>query len=404
MEYVMSGARETIKRYLSRAGITVNGQMPWDIKVYHEGFYSRVLSEGALGLGESYMDGWWEVKQLDEFVHRILRARLDDQVHFNWNLALNTVVAKLVNLQTPSKSFVVGRRHYDLGNDLFCAMLDKGMTYSCGYWQHASTLDEAQEAKLELVCQKIGLQPGMRVLDIGCGWGSFARYAAGKYNAQVVGITVSKEQFKGATAACAGLPVTILLQDYRDIEGRFDRIVSIGMFEHVGHKNHRAFLELVSNHLVDDGLFLLHTIGSNEPRHAPDPWIAKYIFPNSQIPTMAEVALSSDGLFVMEDWHNFSSFYDQTLMAWYRNFENHWPALHERYDERFYRMWKYYLLACAGSFRARRNQLWQIVFSRHGIPGGFESIRENVVFQMAGAGSDGKGDSLRHLETRTRRN
>jgi cyclopropane-fatty-acyl-phospholipid synthase len=377
----MNRAKEKVEQYLGVAGVTLNGSSPWDISVRNEAFYSRVLAQGSLGLGESYMDGWWDVEQLDEFFFRILRAKLEEYVKRNWRLAFDILAAKLVNLQKPSRAFIIGKRHYDLDNELFQMMLDRRMVYSCGYWQHATTLDEAQEAKLDLVCRKLDLQAGMRVLDIGCGWGGFAKYAAEKYNVEVVGITVSAEQFKVAKKMCEGLPVKIKLQDYRDLAQKFDRIVSIGMFEHVGAKNYRTFMQVAREHLYDDGLFLLHTIGGNVTTHSTDPWIAKYIFPNSLIPSIRHIAKASEGLFVMEDWHNFSAFYDKTLMAWFRNFEDHWKSLQQWYDERFFRMWKYYLLACAGSFRARHNQLWQIVFSPKGIMGGYESIREGTIRQ-----------------------
>jgi cyclopropane-fatty-acyl-phospholipid synthase len=378
---VMRGARQKIEYYLNMAGITPDGPEPWDISVRNEAFYSRVLAQGSLGLGESYMDGWWDVEQLDEFFFRILRAKLEEYVRRNLRLAVDILAAKLVNLQKPSRAFIIGKRHYDLDNELFRMMLDRRMVYSCGYWQHAITLDEAQEAKLDLVCRKLDLQAGMKVLDIGCGWGGFAKYAAEKYNVEVVGITVSAEQFKVAKRMCEGLPVKIRLQDYRDLEQRFDRIVSIGMFEHVGAKNYRTFMQVAREHLYDDGILLLHTIGGNVTTHSTDPWIAKYIFPNSLIPSIRHIARASEGLFIMEDWHNFSAFYDKTLMAWFRNFEGRWKSLQQWYDERFFRMWKYYLLACAGSFRARHNQLWQIVFSPTGIVGGYESVRESTIQQ-----------------------
>jgi cyclopropane-fatty-acyl-phospholipid synthase len=221
------------------------------------------------------------------------------------------------------------------------------------------------------VCKKINLQPGQRVLDIGCGWGSFAQYAAEEYGAEVVGITVSKEQVELGRERCKGLPVEIRLQDYREINEPFDHIISLGMIEHVGSKNYRTYMQTAHRCLKDNGIFLLHTIGSNRSVRTTDPWIEKYIFPNSQLPSIRQLALAAEGLFVMEDWQNFGVHYDKTLMAWYQNFDTGWDELKSTYSERFYRMWTYYLLSCAGSFRARKNQLWQIVFSKQGIPGGF---------------------------------
>ena len=287
--------------------------------------------------------------------------------------------SKLFNLQSKARAFEVGEKHYDIGNDLYRAMLDKRMTYTCGYWKNAKTLDKAQEDKLDLVCKKINLKPGMKVLDIGCGWGSFAKFAAEKYKVKVVGITISKEQVKLGNEICKGLPVEIRFEDYRDLNEKFDRIVSLGMFEHVGPKNYREYMEIVSRCLKDGGLFLLHTIGSAEIIKALNAWIIKYIFPNGVVPSMENIVKSIDRLFVMEDWHNFGAYYDKTLMAWYSNFVKGWPKLHkehsEKYDDRFYRMWTYYLLSCAGGFRARKIQLWQIVLSKNGVPGGYKSFR-----------------------------
>ena len=254
-------------------------------------------------------------------------------------------------------------------------MLDKRLTYTCGYWKNAKDLNEAQEAKLDLVCRKIGLKRGQSVLDIGSGWGSFIGYAAEKYGASAVGLTVSKEQKELANELYDNLPVEIRLQDYRDINEKFDHVVSLGMFEHVGYKNYRTYMEVVHGVLKSDGIFLLHTIGGNKSVFSSDPWFHKHIFPNSMLPSIKQIGQSIEGLFVMEDWHNFSADYDKTLMAWHKNFEDNWDKIKSNYDDRFYRMWRYYLLSFAGSFRARKNQLWQIVLSKKGIAGGYKSIR-----------------------------
>jgi cyclopropane-fatty-acyl-phospholipid synthase len=371
----MDRLKKTAEDLLHLAGIELNGNHPWDIQIHNDDFYHRVLSFGSLGLGESYMDAWWDCEELDGFFYRIVRADLEHKVKLDWRLLLKALAARIYNLQSRNRAFQIGERHYDLGNDLFENMLDKRMVYSCAYWKNADTLDEAQENKLDLICRKIGLQPGMRVLDIGCGWGSFAQYAAEKYGATVVGITVSKEQVALAKDVCKGLPVEIRLQDYRDINESFDHIVSVGMIEHVGYKNYRTYMKCAHTCLRDDGLFLLHTIGSNESVFSPEPWTNKYIFPNGILPSIRQIGAAIEGLFVMEDWHNFSVDYDRTLMAWHRNFEKNWDMIKSHYDERFYRMWKYFLLSNAGAFRARKNQLWQIVLSKHGAAGGYTSLR-----------------------------
>jgi cyclopropane-fatty-acyl-phospholipid synthase len=368
-------AKSEVQRLLKTADVLINGKRAWDIQVRDERFYARVLAHGSLGFGDSYVDGWWDCKRLDEMFFRIRRAHLEDVVYRRPSMLVPYLHAKLTNMQRKSRAFEVGEKHYDIGNDLYSSMLDKRLTYTCGYWRDAKTLDEAQEAKLDLVCRKLQLKPGMTVLDIGCGWGSFAKFAAERWGVSVVGVTVSKEQVALARELCKGLPVKILLQDYRDIHGQFDRIVSLGMIEHVGFKNYKTYMRVCHRCLKDDGLFLLHTIGSDVAETVGDPWITKHIFPNSIVPSIKQLSSAIEGLFIMEDWHNFSADYDPTLMAWHKNFRAAWPTLRKCYGDRFYRMWSYYLLACAGSFRARRAQLWQIVLTKHGIVGGYPSIR-----------------------------
>lgn len=367
--------QDIAEKLLREAGITVNGNNPWDIQVHHPDFFRRVFREGSLGLGESYMDGWWDSPRLDEFFTRVLRARLDEKLKHDVKLLSEAILARLFNRQSRRRAFIIGQRHYDLGNELFRNMLDKGMNYSCGYWKNADNLDAAQENKLDLICRKLGLQPGMRVLDIGCGWGGFARFAAERYGAEVVGITVSREQQELGSELSKGLPVEIRLQDYRDLDEKFDRVVSIGMFEHVGYKNYRTYMKVVSRCLTDEGLFLLHTIGGNRSVKSTNPWTNKYIFPNSMLPSVAQIGRAIEGLLVMEDWHNFGTDYDKTLLAWHENFEKNWDRIKHLYDERFYRMWRYFLLSSAGGFRSRSTQLWQVVLSRQGVPGGYQSIR-----------------------------
>ncbi len=366
--------RKTVETLLAEADVVVNGNRPWDIHVFNERFFPRVLAEGSMGLGESYMDKWWDCEKLDEFFCRILRAHLDEKVR-PLKMIFNSLFARICNLQAPSRSFRVGEAHYDIGNDLYARMLDRLMIYSCAYWKGAATLDEAQEKKLDLIARKLDLKPGMKVVDIGCGWGGTPRYLSEKYGVHVLGITVSKEQAAFAKNFCRGLPVEIRLEDYRKLRGKFDRVLSVGMFEHVGYKNYRIFMKVVRRCLKNDGLFLLHTIGSNVSRVTTDPWFEKYIFPNSMLPSAKQICEAAEGIFVLEDWHNFSVHYEKTLLAWFENFNKSWDELKGRYGERFYRMWKYYLLSCAGAFRARSNQLWQIVFSPEGVMGGYESVR-----------------------------
>jgi cyclopropane-fatty-acyl-phospholipid synthase len=367
-------AAEVMRELLGRAGVTVGGDKPWDIQIHDERVYARVLRDGTLAVGEAYVEGWWDSVALDQMLERIMRARVDLALRDSWVLLAHAVRARLFNRQA-ARAFEVGERHYDAGNDLYEAMLGRRMLYTCAYWKNADTLDDAQEAKLDLVCRKLGLGPGLRVLDVGCGWGEALKFAATHYGVSGVGVTISKEQAKFARDLCAGLPIEIRLQDYRELDESFDRIWSIGMFEHVGVKNYRSYFEVTRRCLADDGLNLLHTIGGNESTNHTDPWIGKYIFPNSMIPSAMQIGAAHEGLFVMEDWHNFGADYDRTLMAWRANFESAWPGLREKYGERFYRMWRFYLSASAASFRCRRNQLWQFVLSPNGVAQGYNSLQ-----------------------------
>jgi len=363
--------RPRLEHLFDSADVKINSDRPWDVHIHNHKFYPRLFAYGSLGLGESYMDGWWDSDSLDGFFTRVLRANLADQVA-TWRDGLTALKARLFNYQSISRAFQVGKQHYDIGNELYQRMLDHRMIYSCAYWRNADNLDEAQEAKLDVVCRKLDLRPGMRLLDIGCGWGGMAAYAAERYGAQVTGVTVSREQATYAAEKYAALPVTIKMQDYRKLTGTFDRIVSIGMFEHVGYKNYRTFMQTVRRLLRHDGLALLHTIGNDRSTCTTDKWINRYIFPNSMLPSAKQISAAAEGLFVIEDWHNFGADYDTTLMHWFHNFNNSWDELSsEKYDERFYRMWKYYLLACAGSFRARKHQLWQLVLSPLGCVNGY---------------------------------
>ncbi len=368
--------RKLVEQLLNLVEVKVNGDRPFDIKVKHEGFYKRAVTEVELGMGESYMDNWWDVEKLDELIYRIIHADLQNKIKHNYKISLQLAGFYLINMQSRRRAFIIGEKHYDLGNDLFRHMLDKRMNYSCGYWKDASTLDEAQENKLELICRKLYLKPGMSVLDIGCGWSSFGKYAAEKYDVKVTGITVSKEQAALGKEICRGLPVEVRLQDYRDVNEKFDRIVSVGMIEHVGYRNYREYFRTAAKNLTRNGLFLLHTIGEVRSMKETDAWTHKYIFPNGMLPSVAQLGKAIEGLFVMEDWHNFGADYDKTLMAWYYNFMNSWSMLKSKYNERFFRMWTYFLLSSAGAFRARtKNQLWQLVLSPKGVPGGYCPVR-----------------------------
>ena len=359
-------AARLVERWAAAADIDVGGDRPWDVQVHDERTFARVLTTGTLGLGEAYMDGWWDCDAIDQMVERAQGTGLAGTL--STRLApIQAVGSTVRNQQSKRRSREVGRRHYDVGNDLYRRMLDERMLYSCAYWRRATTLGEAQERKFELIANKLELEPGMRVLDIGCGWGGAAAYFAEVRGCELVGVTISEQQAALARERCAALPVDIRLQDYRDIDETFDRVYSIGMFEHVGVRNYRTYMQTCRRLLRDaDGLTLLHTIGGSRSRRATDPWVEKYIFPNSMLPSARQIVEAAEGVLQLQDWHNFGADYDRTLMAWHANIDAAWDDLPD-YDERFRRMWRFYLLSSAGSFRSGNLQLWQIVFSRDGL-------------------------------------
>ena len=357
-------AEQITRRLLARAGVAVGGDAPWDVHVHNGAFYARVLGGGHLALAESYMDGWWDAPALDELIQKLLEAELDRRVKADPQSMIVGLRCRLMNPQSRRRAFEVGKRHYDIGNDLFRIMLDRRLVYSCAYWRDATSLDEAQEAKLDLICRKLELEPGMRLLDVGCGWGSLLQYAAERYGVEGVGVTISREQAELATERCRGLPVTIRLEDYRSIRDEFDRVASVGMVEHVGWRNYATFMETVYRALKPGGLFLLHTIGSNRSTRHADPWLERYIFPNSMLPSLAQLSAASEPYFIAEDVHNFGPYYERTLIEWDRRFRERWDEIAGSYGERFYRMWRYYLLSSAAGFRVRRIQLWQLLLAK----------------------------------------
>jgi len=373
----LSNAPEWLNSLLGKADIEINGRRPWDMQVNDPRAIDMLTTRGSLGIGEAYMEGYWDSPALDQFFARVIRHSLDVKIvrYLRFRYLLHQARHILFNLQSPERAFEVGEQHYDIGNDIFEIMLDPTMSYSCGYWEHAKNLEEAQYNKLDMICRKLELKPGDKLLDIGCGWGGLASHAAEHYGVEVTGITVSREQLELAAQRCQGLPVKIELVDYRELNGEYDKIVSVGMFEHVGFKNYEAYFNTVKKLLKPEGLFLLHTIGSQNTSYRNDPWVDKYIFPNGYLPSMKQISETVEGRMIIEDVHNFGMDYDKTLMAWWERFNAGWSSLSDRYNQRFYRMWKYYLHCFAGAFRARRNQLWQLILSRPERSVQYRSIR-----------------------------
>jgi len=367
-----NGHRSAVEGLLARADVQIGGGRPWDIEVHDDRFFKRVLLHGELGFGESYMDGDWDCGSLDQLSTRLFASGVDNSA-LNPIDVVNGLVARLLTRQTRTRARQRVAPHYDLGNDLFEAMLDaRHMAYTCAYWRPGvTTLEEAQEAKLDLVCRKLALEPGMRLLDIGCGWGGLAKYAAERYGVHVTGVTLSREQVALGSIRAAGLPVDLRVEDYRDTAGTFDRVVSIGCLEHVGHLNHRRFFEVVRERLGDRGFALVHSIGVCRTEYRGGRFLDKYVFPLVNLPSIAQIGRAIDGLFVLDDTHNIGMHYDRTLMEWHGRFERAWPDLQGRYASllggRFKRMFDFYLLMSAGFVRSRRAQVWQMILTPPGV-------------------------------------
>jgi cyclopropane-fatty-acyl-phospholipid synthase len=359
---------------LGLAGIEVNGKNPWDIQVHDDRLWNRIISQRELGLAEAYMDGWWDVESIDQFLTKLLEINVLDKVPFSISLVGHAVKSTVLNRQTKAKAAANAKHHYNIGNDLYTRMLDKEMAYSCGYWKSAKTLDQAQIAKFDLICRKLELKPGMKLLDIGCGWGGLLRYAAKNYGIIGTGISPADNQIELARAKNGKLKIEYLQMDYRDLSGKFDRIVSVGMMEHVGPKNLETFFNKCISLLAPDGMMLHHTIASNETKQVTDPFFDRYIFPGGVLPSLAQISKAVEKKVIIEDVHNFGPDYEKTLLAWYANINKKWREI-PNYDERFRRMWNYYLLSSAAGFRARHIQLLQVVFRPMTSRGAYKAVR-----------------------------
>lgn len=381
-----SGKAASFERFvvptLRRAEIEVGGSRPWDIKIHDRRFFRRVVLEGSLGLGDSYLEGWWDCDDLGTFFHRLIAARSQDQRTTGIPGFVHNLRRKLFNLQGKRRAKQVVNSHYDLPTALFETMLGPSMTYSCAYWQGTVSLEQAQENKLDLICRKLGVAPGDRILELGCGFGSFARHASRRYGCTVVGVTLSGAQARYARSLCDGLPVEIHQADYRDLQtysdGKpFSRIVSIAMFEAVGRRSFRGFMEVVDRLLQDGGSWLLHTIG--DAVCSSDPWLDKHIFPNGELPSHDQIEDAARSLFSLHDTHEFGSDYALTLAAWETNFRRGWHELRRSnprvFDGRFFRKWIYYLSCCRGAFLAGDLYLWQILMAREPAPAQYRPVR-----------------------------
>lgn len=359
----MKNAQEFVNNLLTIAGININGSNPCDIKVLDPKFYQAVIKQGSLGVGEAYMNGWWDSAALDQTVAKVLEAKLETRIKSS-DLLFLYFKSKFFNMQSKVHALRVAQQHYDLSNAFYAKMLDPWMQYTSANYSKADNLNQAQENKLDQICKKLQLKPGDHVLELGCGFGGFAKFAAERYGCRVTGYNISKEQVSWARNWTQGLPVEIRQQDYRTATGTYDKALAIGLLEHVGYKNYRTLMQTAYNCLKPNGLFILNNVGGNYSNVTTDPWLEKYIFPGSVMPSPAQFGKAIENLFVLENWENNGLDYDRTCMDWFENFNRNWSEFKDKYDEKFYRMWKYYLLLCAGSFRARKNQNWEVLISK----------------------------------------
>ena len=306
-----------------------------------------------MALGDGYVDGKWECDDLGATLYQLTRSR--DIV----KLVKDKSITVPTDEQAERAQEVIDI-HYDMGNDLFRAMLDRTMSYTCAYWRAgASTLEAAQSDKNELICQKLELEPGMVIADLGCGFGSFARHAQDIHDVTVIGYTLSQEQ-----ADIAGDFMEVRVADYTQLRGRYDRIISMGMLEHVGPANYRDYMKVNYRHLEKNGIALFQTIGYNLSRGQVHPWINTHIFPNGALGSFAQLAEAMEGLFVLEDVENFGTDYATTAQAWFDNFARAVHSGRYRCHPRFYRMWEFYIMFFKAAFLAREFQLWQVVMTK----------------------------------------
>jgi cyclopropane-fatty-acyl-phospholipid synthase len=368
-----SAAFKLTARLLERCGLAINGPAARDPQIHDERVYARLLKNGSVGAGEAFMDGWWDARDLSGCLEAVLRADLDAQfrgalfrekfreLRFQW-----------LNRQTRELSRRVARDHYDLPFEFWRRMLGKTMQYSCAYWERgARDLDEAQVAKMELICRKLQLEEGLSVLETACGWGSLAHHMAAHHGVRVKAFTLSEQQYRYAVAHYSHPRVEFFCADYRDFAARhqgekFDRIASIGLVEHVGRRNLDVFFRMIQRFMKPEGWALVHGMGKQTPE-ATDPWITRYIFPGGEIPRLSHLVDSiSRCALNVEDLHNLGLSYIPTLRAWLQSLSE--PAGEGAPQGRALRMWVYFLSLSIAAFEARKLQLYHFILSHHGAP------------------------------------
>lgn len=348
--------------------------VPITIRFHERTLARKLLLNPDLALGEAYTDGTLTID--DDDLYGLIDllfsnlAHLPNTSHYRWLVRIRRLYRRVAQYNPAKRSQRNVAHHYDLSGSFYDLFLDTDRQYSCAYFRNPhESLEVAQQNKKALIAAKLLLEPGQRVLDIGCGWGGLGLYLALDFGASVTGVTLSQEQHKVAEerARAAGLTgrADFHLMDYRKVNGAFDRIVSVGMFEHVGVPHYKEFFDSLRDHLSDDGVALLHTIGRADGPGATNPWIAKYIFPGGYCPALSEIltVAEASGLYVtdIEVWR---IHYAETLRAWRKQFEANLDRAGEIYDERFCRMWRFYLIGSEMAFRRDGHVVFQIQLAK----------------------------------------
>lgn len=341
----------------------------WYIK--DDAVIRRIFSGGHnLALGETYVEGLWDSNDIRKLVIELIkleRVKMQLGLHA-LPIFLGEVLGKLLALFLPSNTLSSSRKnityHYDISDDMFQRQLGPTMQYTCAYFHRPDmSLDEAQLAKMRIIAHKLDLRPGMRVVELGCGYGAFAYLLATEFGVHVTGVSLSNDQVAYAKKNFAHSRVDIRLQDYRNVEGVYDRVYSVGIFEHIGRKNYKTYFDKCYDLLAPDGIMLIHTIGWGvSGRWNPNTFMFKHIFPGAEIPHASHMTKKYTDRWHLEDWHNFGKSYSPTAQHWYANLEG--SDEFEAMDESFKRMWRYYLLGGAAAFDSRRCSLWQLVFTK----------------------------------------
>lgn len=353
----------TLTTLLREANIEPNGASPWDPQIKDERFYRTVLLRGSVGLGDAYLNGWWECADISGFILRIIKSGIHLRVP-RVDIFLRRLRFGLIDAQNRIRSKRVAELHYDEDPYIFEVMLGSTNSYTCARWKGVITLDAAQQQKMDLLCKKAGLSSGMTVLDIGSGWGGFLAYAAERYQVRGIGLTISKTQLDYARKRYGNLPVEFRLQDYRDFVGGVDAVVSICVIEHVGSDHYREYFQKVRETLTrEDGFFAMQCILACDTQARMDPWTEKHIFPNGILPTLERIENAVEGILHIVDREFFRDDYVRTFSAWYENLVRNKNAIIARCGVRYFRKYEYYLCLYIAGFGSGRIDVGQFVLS-----------------------------------------